>query len=215
LFANTNDFERMADDAAHSNMDTPQISTLREEDTPPPPAPPPARPHIPTLKFRVKPPVPDPTTTAVGGSSASGKGTTPAPEDEDEEEDQLIDDDDIASTNDPQSAVPSTSTTPLKRRASKGKAPRKGVKKSRAGEKGDTTILDPQQRDNAAIITTFDLQTPDAQVNRALPAPGENWEASLSTGGPPSASTGSTRGRKRGAGRKVAGAPRVRKTDSK
>lgn len=110
-------------------MDAPQISTLREDETPEP-DPAPAR----TTKFRVK--------LLVGegkASSSSSKTQASQPEsedddeddDEDDEEDQLIDDEDEQEVKVPTpspavSAAPSTRGTPVKRGgAGRGRGGRK------------------------------------------------------------------------------------------
>ncbi|KAJ3545542.1 hypothetical protein NM688_g5614 [Phlebia brevispora] len=111
LTRTNNHFYNMPEDV---EMDAPQISTLRDEETPEP-QPTPAR----TSKFRVKLLVNENKAKRNGGSgpSASHKHSAPSveseeeDEDEEEEEDQLIDDEDEES----KTAVPSTAATPDKR----------------------------------------------------------------------------------------------------
>lgn len=182
-------------------MDAPQISTLGN-DTPSPPQ---QRARVPTLKFRVRPPAPDPVAPVdTAGPSAGG-----AYED-DEEEDQLIDDEEEPGSNAPsQNGTPFT-TSPLKRKPAKAKAPRG---KKRSAKEAELHLAGPS--DAPPTLTTFALGSADASVNRPVPPLGENWEAPLGQASE-SISAVPSRGRKRGGGsRRGAGAPRVRKNISK
>jgi len=118
------------------DMDAPQISTLREEETPPPQ---PTR----TSKFRVKLLVND---TKRAGSSSGSVSRTPQDEGDDEdeeEEDQLIDDDDDMNTNPSASLSRHIDANP-KRKSPNKRKPRKTEKRiaedERTGHKTPTQV---------------------------------------------------------------------------
>jgi Wiskott-Aldrich syndrome protein len=102
------------------DMDAPQISTLRDEETPPPTR---------TSKFRVKLLIND---SKGAASSSSRKQGEDEDEDEDEdEEDQLIDDDDDDNSINPNPLTSSARPldVPGKRRPSHKRKPRKSEKR--------------------------------------------------------------------------------------
>lgn len=146
------------------DMDAPQISTLREDDTPEPP-PTPAR----TSKFRVKLLVNE---GKRAGSLASTSSQKPAradsdEEDEDEEEeDQLIDDDDEAPKPAvlPPPVVPSTRGTAPKRGRGRGGGRKRG---GRAGAPAVHT------QDPGASMTWFEVAPSDPASNMAVGLHGE------------------------------------------
>jgi hypothetical protein len=120
------------------DMDAPQISTLREEETPPPQ---PTR----TSKFRVKLLVNDTSGRAspslTSRTSVPGQGEDEGEEDDEDEEDQLIDDDDNVHANLP-IPMPKHLDEGSKRKVSHKRKPKKTEKKAAEDEKkGKGTAL--------------------------------------------------------------------------
>ncbi|KAI0067984.1 hypothetical protein BV25DRAFT_1911020 [Artomyces pyxidatus] len=133
-----------------TDMDAPQISTLRDDDSPPP-APSPTR----TGKFRVKllvnetkPGTKFITFNGETGEEAAGPSDGPDEEDvpDEDEEDQLIDDDD---------------------------EPRAGARAKRAQSKGKTLgkrKARPGAPAGKPLMTTFEVDPPESHASRASPS---------------------------------------------
>lgn len=146
------------------DMDAPQISTLRDENTPPPTR---------TSKFRVKLLVPDrkspPSAAASARKSDAPSGPTPIPSDDDddddleqesdEEVDQLIDDDVVARTSTP---LAPNALVPAKRKAP-AKKPR-----SRKNDKQDKepAKLAEGERSPHSISSRLTSAEPQEQADR-------------------------------------------------
>ncbi|KAF9245666.1 hypothetical protein BU15DRAFT_70737 [Melanogaster broomeanus] len=152
------------------DMDAPQISTLREENTPPPSR---------TSKFRVK--------LLVGDKKGKGKSSSPSgsatarknipptqsqpqPQsdeevDEEDEEDQLIDDDEPAP---PISAPVASASTGTKRKApSKKSRPRKSEKQEKDDKKPDEPQEPPDNEDGQSVSTVALPEKPSPKKKAA------------------------------------------------
>ncbi|OCH88750.1 hypothetical protein OBBRIDRAFT_888860 [Obba rivulosa] len=166
LVGNNIQIANMAEDV---DMDAPQISTLREDDTPEPP-PTPAR----TSKFRVKLLVNEAKRAGSLASTSSQKqGQADSDEDdEDEEEDQLIDDDDEA----PQPVViapppiaPSTTRgTGTKRGRGRGGGRKRGGRAGAPGVHPPAPAQDP-----GVSMTWFEVAQPELAPSMAMGMHGE------------------------------------------
>ncbi|EMD42315.1 hypothetical protein CERSUDRAFT_110834 [Gelatoporia subvermispora B] len=173
LARNNHQVANMAEDV---DMDAPQISTLREDDTPEPP-PTPAR----TSKFRVKLLVNEGKRAGSLASTSSQKQARADSEDDDEdeeEEDQLIDDDDDALKPvvvAPPPVAPNTRGTGSKRGRGRGGGRKRG---GRAGAPG----VHPPVQDPGASMTWFEVAQPDLAPSMSMGIPGE-----VMTGPPPPA----------------------------
>lgn len=151
-------------------MDAPQISTLREEETPEP-QPTPAR----TSKFRVKLLVSEGKRAGSQTSSSSRKPQQGDSDDEDEleeeeEEDQLIDDDDDTR---PAPAAPVPLATPSSTRSSP-------VKRNRGGNRGGKRKSKGGASDHGKLMTWVEVG-PSVDPPAPIPHPlqTEVWDASL------------------------------------
>jgi len=151
--SNVHFYSSMSEDV---DMDAPQISTLREEETPEPQ---PAR----TSKFRVKLLVNEGKRSASMGSSASQKPTQAGSEededeDEEEEEDQLIDDDDDDVKPPPvvPVATPAVSTRGSPAKRGRGRGGR------RRGGRGGAEILIPTAPPGSHILP--DIAVPGSSM---------------------------------------------------
>ncbi|KIJ22198.1 hypothetical protein PAXINDRAFT_95613 [Paxillus involutus ATCC 200175] len=152
------------------DMDAPQISTLREEDTPPPSR---------TSKFRVNLLVGDKKgkgkSSSPSGSAAARKNIPPTQpqsrpqsdeeEEEEEEEDQLIDDDEPA----PSISAP-VATAGTKRKAPSKKArPRKGDKREKDDKKLDVEPQEPPQSEEGQSVSAVPPPEKPSPKKKAAP----------------------------------------------
>lgn len=192
-------FHNMNEDV---EMDAPQISTLREEETPEP-QPTPSR----TSKFRVKLLVNEGKRASSLASSSSRKHPHGDSDDEDEseeeeEEDQLIDDDDDAK---PAPTAPAPLVIPPSTRGSP-------VKRGRGGGRGGKR---KSGRGTAPVHEKLMTWVGLPETVSAVPQPpqGEVWEVTSGTT-TPSAPVPSV-GRKRGGAPKGTGARAIRKKAAK
>ncbi|TFK56469.1 hypothetical protein OE88DRAFT_22824 [Heliocybe sulcata] len=179
----------MSDDV---DMDAPQISTLREEDSPPP-AP------VRTSKFRVKLLVNE--NKGVPSSSPSKQGTGETEEEEEEEEeDQLIDDDDdlrpMQRTTSHGSLSAASGRAPAKRK----QAPKRPKKEKVPGSKGRTKSQEGQGHAADSHMGLHEVPPPMPQMHEWDPISGGSTTPSISSPGKkrPGPKKGSTRGRGRG-----------------
>ncbi|KAI0964350.1 hypothetical protein AcW1_001189 [Taiwanofungus camphoratus] len=157
-------FYNMNDDV---EMDAPQISTLREEETPEP-QPTPAR----TSKFRVKLLVNEGKRSGSLASSASQKQTHAESDDEDEdedEEDQLIDDDD-------EDLKPTAVIPPLTTVSSRGSPAKRGQGRGRGGKRKSSGRAGAQ--DLGPNMTWFEVNSADS-IPAATGLQGEVWDAPM------------------------------------
>lgn len=164
------DFDDMDEDV---DMDAPQISTLREEETPPPqPS------HARTHKFRVKLLVNENKGSGSPSSSAARKAVAGQTEDEDgededeeDEEDQLIDDDDDMNPTPPAPLpLPRHLDVPQKRRPSHKRKPKKTEKQIAEDERKarEKIHIPAGAQSPAPAITWFEVAPPESELNQGI-----------------------------------------------
>ncbi|KIK81886.1 hypothetical protein PAXRUDRAFT_832554 [Paxillus rubicundulus Ve08.2h10] len=150
------------------DMDAPQISTLREEDTPPPSR---------TSKFRVKLLVSDKKgkgkSSSPSGSAVARKNIPPTQpqsrpqsdeeEDEEDEEDQLIDDDEPA----PSISAPITLAGTKRKAPSKKARPRKSDKQDKDDKKPDEPQEPLQNKGGQSISAVAPPEKPSPKKKAA------------------------------------------------
>ncbi|KAJ7269340.1 hypothetical protein B0H12DRAFT_1178457 [Mycena haematopus] len=137
------------------DMDAPQISTLRQEDSPPPP---PRR--VKAVKLLVKD-----NRVVAGQASTSRKRPLSDYDEEEDEEDQLIDDDDVVLPSVvPPVAAPSPAVdSPAKRKAPSKRKPRKSEKKIAEDErKTKEKIMQAGAPSLAPTMSWFEVSTAKA-----------------------------------------------------
>lgn len=118
------------------DMDAPQISTLREEETPPPQR----------SKFRVKLVVKDPRpSTSTMRKQFAGAPSEDDDEEEEDEEDQLIDDDDDDMNPTPPVSGPSLAPAPPPPRAAP-EPPKRKTPRGRRPRKTDKRVIDEEKK---------------------------------------------------------------------